>query len=151
MVTLQSLTIIKKNIMTEKKIWKKGLSILLIFQIVVALSLAVFAIVNFSGLLEQFGMKYQPDMGILQLIMAYNLVLSSSICLWGVIWIRKGNIAGIQAGTTVGLLIFIVSFTVFLKFDRIDMLLFDSLRAFLMVVFGVLAYKEHIKIHATIS
>ncbi len=137
--------------MTKKKVWKKGLSILLIFQIVVALSLAVFAIVNFSGLLEQFGMKYQPDMGILQLIMAYNLVLSLSICLWSVIWIRKGNIAGIQAGTTVGLLIFIVSFTVFLKFDRIDMLLFDSLRAFLMVVFGVMAYKEHTKLQTTIS
>ena len=137
--------------MTEKKVWKKGLTILLFFQIVVALSLAVFAIVNFSGLLEQFGMKYQPDMGILQLIMAYNLVLSFSICLWSVIWIRKGNIAGIQAGTTVGLLIFIVSFTVFLKFDRIDMLLFDSLRAFLMVGFGVMAYKEHKKLKTTIS
>ena len=137
--------------MTERKIWKKGLSILLIFQIIVALTLAVFAIVNFTGLLEQFGMKYQPDMGILQLIMAYNLILSLSICLWSVIWIRKGNIAGIQAGTTVGFLIFIVSFTVFLKFDRIDMLLFDSLRAFLMVIFGILAYKEHSKFHTSIS
>ena len=137
--------------MTERKIWKKGLSILLIFQMVVALSLAVFALANFSGLLEQFGMKYQPDMGILQLIMVYNLILSLSICLWSVLWIRKGNIAGIQAGTTVGLLIFIVSFTVFLKFDRIDMLLFDSLRAFLMVIFGVLAYKEHEKHQTTIS
>lgn len=126
--------------MTEKKIWKKGLSILLIFQIIVALSLAVFAIINFPGLLDQFGMKYQSDMGILQLIMTYNLVLSLSICLWSIIWMRKGNTAGIQAGTTIGLLIFIVSFTVFLKFDRIDMLLFDSLRAFLMVVFGIMAY-----------
>lgn len=134
--------------MTEKKIWKKGLSILLIFQIVVALSLAVFALVNFPSLLEQFGMKYQPDMGILQLIMTYNLVLSLSICLWSIIWIRQGNIAGIQAGTTVGLLIFIVSFTVFLKFNRIDMLLFDSLRAFLMVIFGIMAYIEHKKIQS---
>jgi hypothetical protein len=137
--------------MTEKKIWKKGLSILLIFQIVVALSLAVFALVNFPSLLEQFGMKYQPDMGILQLIMTYNLVLSLSICFWSVIWISKNNIAGIQAGTTVGLLIFIVSFTVFLKFDRIDMLLFDSLRAFLMVVFGIMAYIEHKKIQSSNS
>jgi hypothetical protein len=137
--------------MTEKKIWKKGLSILLIFQIVVALSLAVFSFVNFPSLLEQFGIKYQPDMGILQLIMTYNLVLSFSICLWSTIWIRKGNLAGIQAGTTVGLLIFIVSFTVFLKFDRIDMLLFDSLRAFLMVVFGIMAHIEHKKIQSSIS
>lgn len=137
--------------MTERKIWKNGLSILLIFQIVVALSLAVFALADFSSLLQQFGVKYQPDMGILQLIMVYNLVLSLSICLWSVLWIRKGNIAGIQAGTTVGLLIFIVSFTVFLKFDRIDMLLFDSLRAFLMVIFGVLAYKEHKKYQTKIS
>jgi hypothetical protein len=134
--------------MTEKKIWKKGLSILLIFQIVVALSLAAFALVNFPSLLEQFGMKHQPDMGILQLIMTYNLVLSLSICLWSIIWIRKGNLAGIQAGTTVGLLIFIVSFTVFLKFDRIDMLLFDSLRAFLMLIFGIMAYIEHKKIQS---
>ncbi len=29
--------------MTERKIWKNGLSILMIFQIVVALSLAIFA------------------------------------------------------------------------------------------------------------
>jgi hypothetical protein len=129
----------------EKKIWKKGLSVLLIFQIIVALSLAVFALVNFPVLLEQFGMKHQPDMGILQLIMVYNLILSASICTWSVIWIRKGNLAGIQAGTTVGLLIFIVSFAVFIKFDRVDMLLFDSIRAFAMVVFGVLAYKTHPK------
>ena len=131
--------------MIEKKIWTKGLSILLIFQIVVALSLAVFAVIDFPSLVEQFGMKYQPDMGILQLIMTYNLVLSLSICFWSILWIRKGNLAGIQAGTTVGLLIFIVSFTVFLKFDRIDMLLFDSLRAFLMLVFGIMAHKEHKK------
>jgi heme/copper-type cytochrome/quinol oxidase subunit 3 len=131
--------------MTENKSWKKALTILLIFQIVVALSLAIYALVDFAGIVEQFGMKYQTDMGILQLIMTYNLVLSSSICLWSVIWIRKGNLAGIQAGTTVGFLIFMVSFAVFLKYDRIDMLLFDSLRAALMVVFGLLAYKERTK------
>lgn len=68
-----------------------------------------------------------------------------SICLWSLIWIKKGNIAGIQAGTTVGLLIFIVSFMVFVKFDRVDMLLFDSIRALLMVIFGVLAYIEQKK------
>lgn len=137
--------------MTERKIWKKGLTFLLIFQIIVALTLAVFALVNFKVLLEQFGMKFQPDMGILQLIMTYNLVLSLSICLWSVLWIRKGNSAGIQLGTTVGLLLFIISFIVFLKFDRIDMLLFDSLRAFLMVIFGIMAYREQAKFKATIS
>jgi hypothetical protein len=129
----------------EKKRWKIGLSILLVFQVVVALSLALFAVFDFPGLLGNFGMKHQPDMGILRLIMTYNLVLSASICLWCVGWIRKGNAAGIQAGTTVGLLIFIVSMIVFVQFDRIDMLLFDSVRAFLMVVFGVLAFQEHQK------
>ncbi len=135
--------------MAEKKTWKTGLSILLIFQVVVAFSLGVFALVNFPGLLEQFGMKHQPDMGILRLIMTYNLFLSLSICLWSVVWIRRGNRAGIEAGTTVGLLIFIVSMIVFVQFDRIDMLLFDSIRALLMVVFGVLAYREHQKHHPT--
>lgn len=131
--------------MQEKKIWKKGLSILLIFQVVVAFSLALMAMTNFTTLLNQFGMQYQPDMGILQMIMTYNLILSMSICLLSIFWIRKGNIAGIQAGTTVGFLIFVVSFVVFIKFDRVDMLFFDSIRALLMVIFGALAYKEQIK------
>ena len=135
------------TIVSEKRTWKIWLSVLLVFQVVVASSLAMFALFNFSGLLEQFGMKHQPDMGILRLIMTYNLVLSASICLWSVVWIRNGNRAGIQAGTTVGALIFIVSMIVFVQFDRIDMLLFDSLRASLMVVFGVLAYREHQKHH----
>ena len=86
---------------------------------------------------------------ILRLIMMYSMVLSLSVCLWSVIWIRNGNRAGIQAGTTVGLLIFIVSMIVFVQFDRLDMLLFDSLRALLMVVFGVLAYQERQKHHTT--
>lgn len=133
--------------MSERRTWKTWLSVLLIFQVVVASSLAMFALFNFPGLLEQFGMKHQPDMGILRLIMTYNLVLSASICSWSVVWIRRGNQAGIEAGTTVGALIFIVSMIVFLQFDRIDMLLFDSVRAFLMVVFGVLAYREHRKHH----
>jgi hypothetical protein len=133
--------------MMERKIWKRGLSILLIFQIVVALSLAVFAVINFPGLLEQFGIKHQSDMGILQIIMIYNLFLSLSICLWSVIWINQENIAGIQTGTTVGFLLFAVSMIVFLQFNRIDILLFDSLRAFLMVIFGGLAYQEHKKHH----
>ncbi len=84
-------------------------------------------------------------MGILQRIMAYNLFLSFSICLWSLIWIRKGNIAGIQAATTVGFLLFVVSMIVFIQFDRIDMLLFDSVRGFLMIIFGVLAYRAQKK------
>lgn len=131
--------------MNERTIWKKVLTVLLAFQILVALSLGILALANFPMLLEQFGIKHQPDMGTLRLIMAYNLFLSASICLWSVIWIRSGNVAGIQAGTTVGLLIFIVSFVVFIQFDRIDMLLFDSVRALLMVIFGVLAYREQKK------
>ena len=75
--------------MKERKTWKKILSALLIFQILVALSLALFALANFPELLNQFGVKHQPDMGILQMIMAYNLILSVSICLWSVIWISQ--------------------------------------------------------------
>jgi hypothetical protein len=53
----------------EKRTWKIGLSILLIFQVLVAFGLALFALFDFPGLLGQFGMKHQPDMGILRLIM----------------------------------------------------------------------------------
>lgn len=131
----------------ENRRWKLALSGLLVFQVLVALSLALFALVDFPGLLGNFGMKHQPDMGILRLIMTYNLVLSASICAWSLVWIRNGNRAGLQAGATVGLLIFIVSVIVFLQFDRLDMLLFDSVRAFLMVLFGVFALREHQRTH----
>jgi hypothetical protein len=62
--------------MQERKIWKKVLTILLIFQIVVAFSLTGYTIFDFEGILAQFGIKYQADMGILQIIMTYNLLLS---------------------------------------------------------------------------
>lgn len=129
--------------MTEKRTWKRALSILLIFQVLVASSLALFAVFDFPGLLTQFGLKHQPDMGILQVIMTYNLTLSASICGWSILWIRRGNLAGVQAGTTVGLLILLTSLLVFIRFDRVDMLLFDSVRALLMVVSGALAWREH--------
>jgi hypothetical protein len=88
-------------------------------------------------------------MGILQMIMIYNLFLSLSIYLWSFIWIRKGNLAGFQAAITGGILMFCVSFAVFIKFDRIDMLFFDSIRAVALVIFGLLAFKEHKKHHTT--
>lgn len=138
-------------IMNERKTWKKALTVLLMLQILVAFSLGTLALVNFPMLLEQFGINFQPDMGILRLIMVYNLFLSASICLWSVMWIRSGNIAGIQAGTTVGFLMFIVSTTVFILFQRMDILLFDGVRALLMVVFGVLAYREQQKHQITVS
>jgi hypothetical protein len=131
----------------EKRTWKTGLSILLVFQVLVALSLALFALFDFPGLLHQFGVKHQPDMGILRLIMTYNLTLSASVCAWSVVWLRRDHLAGVQAGATVGLLIFLTSMIVFVQFNRIDVLLFDGLRALLMVVTGVLAYREHRRHH----
>jgi heme/copper-type cytochrome/quinol oxidase subunit 3 len=133
----------------ENRRWKIALSVLLGFQVLVALSLALFALFDFPGLLGNFGVKHQPDMGTLRLIMTYNLVLSASICTWSVVWIRSGNAAGLQAGTTVGLLIFVVSMTVFAQFNRIDVLLFDGVRSFLMVLVGVLAFREHRRTHPT--
>lgn len=136
--------------MKENRTWKVGLSILLGFQVLVAFALALFALFDFPGLLEQFGVKHQPDMGILQLIMTYNLALSVSVCGWSVGWIRRDNLAGVQAGTTVGLLIFITSTIVFIQFSRVDILLFDGVRALLMVVSGALAYREHQRHHSTV-
>ncbi|MDP3504850.1 MAG: hypothetical protein Q8S33_31210 [Myxococcales bacterium] len=137
--------------MKKKRTWKVVLSILLGFQVLVAGSLALFALFDFPGLLEQFGLKHQPDMGILQLIMTYNLALSASICAWAVVWLRRDQLAGVQTGTTVGLLIFLTSMIVFIQFNRIDILLFDGVRALLMVVSGALAYREHQRHHSTVK
>ncbi|MFK7797839.1 MAG: hypothetical protein AB8E82_10330 [Aureispira sp.] len=126
----------KQNTTAQK--WLLGL---LIFQVVVASSLAVFAWLDFPSLLEQFGTQHQPDMGILRLLMIYNLCLSLGICALGARWIRQGNKAGIQVGLLVGVLMFTVSITVFVQFGRLDVLLFDGIRALLKVVFGYSALR----------
>jgi hypothetical protein len=128
--------------MQENKIWKICLSVLLILQIIVALWLAIFTIVDFAGILGQFGLKFQPEMSIIQLIMLYGWCLSFCFSLWGVIWIGKGDIAGIQAGVTLGLILFLVGIVVFIRFGRVDILLFDSVRGLFMVGSGILAFKE---------
>lgn len=137
--------------MNERTTWKTVLTVLLAFQILVALSLAAFAVINFPMMLGQFGIQYHPDLGPLRLLMTYNLLLSASICLWSVLWIRKGNIAGIHAGTTVGVLMFVLSMVTFIIFDRTDIFYFDGIRSFLMIVFGVLAYREQKKYQTTVS
>lgn len=131
--------------MTERRTWKVGLSVLLGLQVLVAIALGIMTIADFPTLLGNFGLKHQPDMGILQHIMAYNLALSASVCIWCLVWIRSGNVSGVQLGATVGALMLVVSLLVFARFDRIDILLFDGIRAILKVVFGLLAWREHQK------
>lgn len=132
--------------MKENRTWKKILQILFVIQILVAFSTAALAMFNYPMLTDNFGFTYQPNMGILQLVMIYNLFLSAGICLLGFLWIRRNNIAGTQIAILLGFLMFVVSFIVFVKFDRVDMLLIDGIRAFIMFVLGVLAYKKQKKV-----
>ena len=131
--------------MPKKLTWSLGLVILLIFQIIVALVIVGFLTVDFPSLAQQLGLKYQPELGILQFLVIYGFVISASICLWSLIWIKNSNIAGIQAGITVGILLFALGVAFFVKFNRADVLLFDSIRGALMVVFGLLAYRDYSK------
>jgi hypothetical protein len=121
-----------KQLTTAQK-WLVGL---LIFQVMVACSLAAFAWSDFPSFLKQFEIQHQPDMEALRLLMIYNLFLSAGICVLGTQWIRQGNKAGTQVAILVGVLMFVVSVIAFIQFDRIDLLLFDGGRAFLKVVFG---------------
>ena len=131
--------------MPKKLTWSFGLVILLIFQIIVALVIVGFLTVDFPSLAQQLGLKYQPELGILQFLVIYGFVISASICLWSLIWIKNSNIAGIQAGITVGILLFALGVAFFVRFNRADVLLFDSIRGALMVVFGLLTYKDYSK------
>lgn len=123
--------------LTTAQKWLVGL---LIFQVLVAFSLAAFAWADFPSFLKQFEIQHQPDMGALKILMIYNLLLSAGICTLGTQWIRHGNKAGTQVAILVGVLMFVVSVIAFLQFDRIDFLLFDGGRAFLKVVFGYSAW-----------
>ena len=73
-------------------------------------------------------------------------MISASVCMLSVMWISKKNIAGIQAGIATGLLLFILGVVFLLKFNRVDLFLFDSVRGLLMVIFGSIAYRSYINI-----
>ncbi len=137
--------------MKKSNVSKNILLYLTIFQVFVIFFIGAFIVVDFPSMLKQFGVGFQEDMGILKIIMLYNAALSFCVCLWSVIWIRKNNVDGIKIGTTVGLLLFIVSMMVFIQFNRVDILLFDGVRGLFMVIFGGLAYKEHQKSKVSIA
>lgn len=130
----------------ENKLFKNILVFLLAIQAIFALYFVFLAATDFPGMMGQFGVKYQPDMPILKFIIIYNAFISLSICLLSIFWIRKGNVAGIQTSTVLGGLLIVLSLTVFFVFNRLDILIVDTPRAILMVVFGVLAYRESKKL-----
>ena len=127
--------------MKNTKLWKKTLITLFAIQILFAIAISSMAAIDFSLFAENFGFTAQPTMGILQHITVYNMFLSGGICVLGIIWIRKDNIAGYQAAMLLGTLMFLVSFIVAIKFDRVDMLFIDSIRAIIMAVLGYLGYR----------
>ncbi len=131
---------------TNKLNWTLGLVILLIFQIILAALIILYSIIDFSTLIQQFGLKYHPEMRIFQLMLIYCFTLSGSICSLSLIWIRSYNIAGIQAGILVGFLLFVLGIAFFVLLNRLDLFIFDSIRGLLMVVFGIMSYRNYLKI-----
>lgn len=131
----------------QKTISTNVLLVLLFIQAIFSAVFVVYAWTDFSGMLDQFGVQYRSDMNVLQFIIIYNAFISLSICAWSISWIRKNNLAGIQTGITLGALLFILSLAIFIRFDRVDILLIDTIRAALMVIFGLRAYNEHKENH----
>ena len=60
----------------------------------------------------------------------------------GVIWTRKRKLFGVYVGTAVGIYMFLFGIIAFLKFGTTDALIVDSIRGFVTIVFGYIAYKE---------
>jgi hypothetical protein len=127
--------------MKSSKLWKKTLITLFAIQILFAIAISSMAAMDFSLFAENFGFTAQPTMGILQHIVVYNMFLSGGICVLGILWVRKDNIAGYQAAMLLGTLMFLVSFIVAIKFDRVDMIVYDSIRAIVMTVLGYMGYQ----------
>ena len=127
----------------ESKIWIQLFIALLSFNAIVALGLGATSLLNFQFALETgFQIPYSSELEILGLTIGLELLLLAAIAILSVVWVSKGKIEGTITGIFVGIYIFTFGIAAFLKFGETQALYVDSIRGFLTLVFGYLAYKK---------
>jgi hypothetical protein len=89
-----------------------------------------------------FQIDYNPELTIIGTIIGMELLFLGSIALLGIIWTRKNKKEGIVAGVAVGVYMFLFGFAALIFVGETQALIVDSIRGFLTLVFGYMAYQE---------
>ncbi|MFK7946543.1 MAG: hypothetical protein AB8G11_03050 [Saprospiraceae bacterium] len=131
------------NSQSSRKIGQYVFMGFLIFHSLVALGLGFTSLLNFPYALETgFQIPHSSELDILGLTIGLELLFLGAMAILSFIWTRKGKIEGTITGIAVGTYIFTFGIVAFLKFGDPQPLYVDSIRGFLTLVFGYIAYKE---------
>ena len=116
---------------------------LLVVHVLSCYVMGTFSLFNWPFALETgFGIPYDDSLDILGVVIGLELIFLGSIAVLGIYWTRQGQISGIVTGMAVGMYMFMFGIVAFLLLGRIDGLIVDSIRGFLTLIFGWMAYQE---------
>lgn len=116
---------------------------LLVVHVLSCYVMGFISLFNWPFALETgFGIPYDDSLAILGVVIGLELIFLGSIALLGIFWTWQGQTSGIVTGMAVGMYMFLFGIVSFLLLGRIDGLIVDSIRGFLTLVFGWMAYRE---------
>ena len=127
----------------EKRIGRSLFIGILILHILGCYVMGAMILINPKLALETgFHIHYSQELEIISLVIGMELFFLGTMALLGVIWTRKHKLFGVYIGTAVGVYMFFFGIVAFLKLGTTDALVVDSIRGFITIVFGILAYRE---------
>jgi hypothetical protein len=128
---------------SSKKIGQYLFMAILGLHVLSCYGLGIVALVNPQVAFETgFQIDYQAEFQVVGLIIGMELLFLGSIAVLGMVWTRKKQLHGIYVGTAVGVYMFLFGIVAFVLLGETDALVVDSIRGFLTLVFGYMAYKE---------
>jgi hypothetical protein len=134
---------IKQDHISPKRVGQNLFMAMLGLHVLSCYGLGITALVNPGIAFETgFQIAYQPEFQIIGLIIGMELLFLGSIAVLGIVWTRKKQLHGIYVGAAVGMYMFLFGIVAFVLMGQTDGLVVDSIRGFLTLVFGYMAYKE---------
>ena len=128
---------------SNRKIGRWLFIILLAVHVLSCYVMGFISLINWPFALETgFGIPYNNDLAVLGVVIGLELIFLGSIAILGIFWTWQGQLSGIVTGSAVGMYMFMFGIVLFLILGRTDGLIVDSIRGFLTLLFGWMAYRE---------
>lgn len=134
---------VKASNRNSRKLWRYLFIGILVLHVLGCYVMGIMTLTNPQFAIETgFQIPYTTDLNILTTVIGMELLFLGSIALVGIIWTRKRKIEGIVAGMAVGMYMFMFGIVAFFLLGETQALYVDSIRGFLTLVIGYMAYKE---------
>lgn len=129
--------------MKHLKIAGKILIVVLAIQAILELSIGMIVLFNFPSALEVgFEITYSSELDILGVIMAGYLLLLTTLLIFSIVLILKGNRVGTALAIIVGAVFVFFGILSYVQVGRIDGLIGDSSRGLVTILLAYMTGKE---------